>query len=144
MIYSCPARATLPHEVADVPTESESSSIGTGHDEYDDGVLRMTPVGNPSGLAIAGEIDEDTYPALVAKLEEFAGGDEIHLNLAGVEYCDLAGLRAIIRLAGVGHVRDSRRVVLHEIPPQLRTVLSILGWDSTPGLLIEDATLGPR
>jgi ABC-type transporter Mla MlaB component len=127
-----------------MPARSESSKMVTAHGVYDDGVLRITATSNPPGLAIAGEIDEDTYPALVAKLEEFAGGDEIHLNLAGVEYCDLAGLRAIIRLAGVGHVRDSRRVVLHEIPPQLRTVLSILGWDSTPGLLIEDATLGPR
>jgi anti-anti-sigma factor len=134
----------LPHEVADMPTESESSSIGTGHGEDDDGVLRITATGEPSGLAIAGEIDEDTYPALVAKLEEFAGRDEIHLNLAGVEYCDLAGLRAIIRLAGVGRVRDSRRVVLHEIPPQLRTVLSVLGWDSTPGLLIEDGPINHR
>jgi anti-anti-sigma factor len=134
----------LPHEVADMPTESESSSIGTGHDEYDDGVLRITARGDPPGLAIAGEIDEDTYPALVAKLEEFAGRDEIHLDLADVEYCDLAGLRAIIRLADAGRGTDSRRVVLHGVPPHLRTLLSILGWDSTPGLLIEDATPGPR
>ena len=35
-------------------------------------------------------------PALVAKLEEFAGAGEIHLNLADVQYCDLAGLRAMI------------------------------------------------
>ena len=121
-----------------MPTESESSSAGTGQGVYDDGVLRITAIGNPPGLAIAGEIDEDTYPALLRKLEELAGSDEIHLNLAGVEYCDLAGLRAIIRLAGAGRGTDSRRVVLHEIPPQLRTVLSVLGWDSTPGLLIED------
>ena len=137
MIYSCPARATLPHEVADMPTESESSSIGTGHDEYDDGVLRITPMGDPSGLAIAGEIDEDTYPALVAKLEEFAGGDEIHLNLAGVEYCDLAGLRAIVRLASASCGSEGRRLVLHDLPPQLRAVLRIVGWDSTPGLVID-------
>jgi ABC-type transporter Mla MlaB component len=130
-----------PHEVADMPTESESSSAGTGHGVYDDGVLRITAIGDPPGLAIAGEIDEDTYPALVRKLEEFAGSDEIHLNLAGVEYCDLAGLRAIARLAGVGR---SRLVVLHEVPRQLSTLLSILGWDSTPGLLIEPRTPGDR
>jgi len=30
--------------------------------------------------------------------------------------------------------------VLHEIPPHLRTLLGILGWDTMPGLLIERGT----
>jgi anti-anti-sigma factor len=111
---------------------------------YDDGVMRMTATRNPPGLAIAGEIDESTYPALVARLEELAGRDEIHLNLAGVEYCDLAGLRAMVRMAGTGRGSDSRQVVLHEVPPQLRTVLGIVGWDSTPGLVIDQRTSGRR
>jgi len=120
-----------------MPTESESSNVVPAHGLYDDGVLRIAATGNPRGLAIAGEVDEDTYPALVAKLEELAGADEIHLNLAGVQYCDLAGLRAMTRLAGVGGSRNSRRVVLHGVPQKLRTVLSILGWDSIPGLVID-------
>jgi hypothetical protein len=67
---------------------------------YDDGVLRMTATGRPPLVAIIGEIDEDTYPALVAMLTELARLTEIHLNLAGVQYCDLAGLRAIVQMAG--------------------------------------------
>jgi ABC-type transporter Mla MlaB component len=92
-------------------------------------------MGSPPGLVIAGEIDEDTYPVLVAKLNELAAsGPEFHFNLAGVEYCDLAGLRAIIGLTGTGHVE---RVVLHDVPRRLQNVLRIVGWDSTPGLVIE-------
>ena len=125
-----------------MPTESESSSVVNAHGVYDDGVLRIAATGKPSGLAIAGDIDEDTYPALVRKLDELASADEIHLNLAGVQYCDVAGLRAITRLADAGRGRSSRRVVLHEVPPRLRTVLSILGWDSIPGLVIEHGTVG--
>ncbi len=125
-------------------TGSESSSVVNAHDVYDDGVLRITAISNPSGLAIAGEIDEDTYPALVRKLEELARADEVHLDLAGVQYCDLAGLRAMTRLAEVGRSGEGRRVVLHEVPPQLRTVLGILGWDSIPGLVIEHGTLEHR
>ena len=122
-----------------MPAESESSKAVTAHGVYDDGVLRITATPRPPGLAIAGEIDEDTYPALVAKLEELAGTGEIHLNLADVQYCDLAGLRAMIRLAGAGRRGDSRQVVLHEVPPRLQTVLGILGWDSTPGLVIDQS-----
>ena len=104
------------------------------HSVYDDGVLRVTPTRTPPGLAIAGEIDEDTYPGLVSQLGELARWPEIHLNLAGVTYCDLAGLRAIIRLASASH---GRWLVLHEVPPRLLTVLGIVGWDSTPGLTLE-------
>lgn len=102
----------------------------------DAGALRFSSTGSPPVLAIAGDIDEDTYPVLVRKLAEL-GGSEIHLSLAGVEFCDLAGLRAIIRLAGAGRGTGATRLVLHEVPRQLQTVLGIVGWDSTPGLVLD-------
>jgi ABC-type transporter Mla MlaB component len=105
---------------------------------YDNGVLRMTLVGSPPVLVIDGEIDEDTYPALVQKLGDLMGPAEIHLNLAGVRYCDLAGLRAMVLLTGASHAGRGRRVVLHEVPPDLQAVLGIVGWDSTPGLVLDD------
>ena len=105
---------------------------------YDDGVLRMTLVGSPPVLVISGEIDEDTYPALVQKLGELMGPADIHLNLAGVQYCDLAGLRAMVLLTGASHGGRARRVVLHEVPAHLQAVLGIVGWDSTPGLVLAD------
>ncbi len=105
--------------------------------ECDDGVLRVATLNSPPGLAITGEIDEGSYPALLETLAQVAGHAEVHLNLAGVTYCDLAGLRAIIGLAGAGR---GRQVVLHDIPPRLRTVLDIVGWDATPGLVIDEGT----
>jgi anti-anti-sigma factor len=123
--------------------KAKPADVGGGHTVYDDGVLRMTATRSPPGLAMAGEIDEGTYPALVGKLEELAGSADIHINLAGVEYCDLAGLRAIIQLAGASHgSHGRRRLVLHEVPQHLQAVLGILGWDSTPGLIID--RLAPR
>jgi hypothetical protein len=99
------------------------------------GALQMATLENPPGLAIAGEIDEDTYPALVEKLGELAWGrDE-----TAVQYCDLAGLRAIVRPVTTG-----RKVVLHGLPALLQTVLSILGWDHTPGVVIDNSPLGSR
>jgi anti-anti-sigma factor len=126
-----------------MPRKAKPAEAAGDHAVYDDGVLRITATSSPPGLAIAGEIDEGTYPALVEKLEGLAGRTDIHINLAGVEYCDLAGLRAIIRLAGAGRGSHGRRqLVLHEVPHHLQTVLGIVGWDSTPGLLID--RLAPR
>ena len=120
--------------------------LGGGSPVYDDGVLRITRVTSPvlapgpppglgsgdrrGGYALAGEIDESTVGGLAGKLAEIAMGlDEIHLDLAALDYSDLAGLRVIVQLAGPG-----RRVVLHRVPPHLRAILGIVGWDGAPGV----------
>jgi anti-anti-sigma regulatory factor len=95
-------------------------------------VLQISRTGD-TRLVLAGEIDEETYPALVSRLGGVAAGAaEVHLDLSAVRYCDLAGLRAIIRLTDAGR----RRVVLHGMPPHLADVLGVLGWDGTPGLIV--------
>ena len=113
----------------------------TSQPAYDDGVLRITCIGSPASLAIAGDIDEYTCVALVDTLRKLTGGlHEIHINLAAVAYCDLAGLRAMILLAGgsANHHGRGARLVLQEVPEQLKTIVRILGWDATPGLAIEE------
>ena len=101
----------------------------------------------PLVVHLAGDIDEWTYRTLTEVLAMAAatGWDPIQLDLAGVGYCDVAGLRAILSLAGspgeggrengeaaVGHI------VLARLPPPLRSVLGILGWDTVPGVILED------
>jgi ABC-type transporter Mla MlaB component len=104
---------------------------------YDDGVLRITGV--PPVAALAGEIDESSYAGLVSALDELGNGySEVHMDLAGVRYCDLAGLRAIVSLTAASRTGAARRVVLHEVPPSLRKVLQIVGWDATPGLALDE------
>jgi ABC-type transporter Mla MlaB component len=96
---------------------------------YDDGVLRITRIpgsGLTPGLsaryALAGEIDESTV-GLAGKLAEIAADlREVHLDLAALDYSDLAGLRVIVQLAAAGRCR----VVLHEVPHHLRAVLGIV------------------
>jgi anti-anti-sigma regulatory factor len=109
---------------------------------FDNGALRITRAGCPSRLVIAGDIDEFTHAALVAALASAARGPgEIHIDLAGVQFCDLAGLRALVFLCEAGranHNHGGRRVVLHEFPAQLKAVLQIVGWDSVPGLVIAE------
>jgi anti-anti-sigma factor len=113
----------------------------------DDGAaVRITRTGRPPVVTITGDIDEYTYASLVERLAAVTAGlREIHVNLGGVTYCDIAGLRAILLLASAGDYRQpgTTRLVLHQMPPHLRTVLRILGWDSTPGLTLPEPGPGP-
>ena len=105
----------------------------------DDGVLRITRTADPPGLALAGEIDESTYPALLAALRQLPDTPpEAHLDLAEVSYCDLAGLRAMVHLASPGGAGTGRPVVLHKAPAHVRAVLEIVGWAAIPGLTVAE------
>lgn len=110
---------------------------------HDDGVLRLARTDHPPGLVIAGEVDEAGYPALIVALGAVRELAEVHVGMAEVSYCDLAGLRAIVLLADPGPGQH-RRVVLDQLPPQLLTVLRIVGWDTTPGLtIVKRGSAGP-
>jgi anti-anti-sigma factor len=104
---------------------------------YDSGVLRITRAGSPPVVAISGEIDESTYAALVQALDDVAQDQsELHIDLSELVYCDLAGLRAMVRLTSGNGAGPGRTVGLHRVPSQLRAVLDITGWDAIPGLAV--------
>src|ERR1039458_1683033 len=70
------------------------------HGAYSAGVLRVICAGSPPAVPIAGEIDESSYSGLVSTLEGLADREgDVHVNLAEVAFCDLAGLRAVLWLA---------------------------------------------
>lgn len=109
--------------------------------DYDDGTLRIVRTAHPPGLSLIGEIDDLTYPALVAALDDLAGNGgqaggqgDIHLDLSGVGFCDVAGLRAMVGLAE--RLGNGRHVVLVAPAPPLRTVLRVVGWDDVHGLVV--------
>lgn len=110
--------------------------------------LQVSLTRSPLTVRLAGEIDEQTYCDLTKVLETVAATGErtIRIDLADVTYCDLAGLRAIIVLAGARE--DGRpgveQLVLAHLPSSLRAVLRILAWDTTPGLMVEEAVLPAR
>ena len=123
----CGSRVISPHG-------PQPPRLGDQPPLYDDGALRITQLPGPgSGYALAGEIDEAAFPALARRLDEIAADlDEVHLDLAALDYTDLAGLRVIVGLADTGR----RGVVLHQVPPHLRAILNIVGWDTAPGVEI--------
>jgi ABC-type transporter Mla MlaB component len=109
----------------------------------DNEALRVSTSGSPPWLVIAGEIDESTYPILLAGLAAAEGYREIRIDLSGVRYCDLAGLHRIVGLTWPSSAsgRPIRRVVLHAVPSWLAEILQILGWDTVPGIALEELLL---
>lgn len=95
----------------------------------------------PPVLQLAGDIDEWTYPYLTEALARVSRAEErlIQVDLLDVHYCDVAGLRAILSLAGgKGHGRGAvDQIVLAPLPGFLQRLLRILGWDATPGVILE-------
>jgi anti-anti-sigma regulatory factor len=132
-----------PESAGSVSAEAGSPSTAgasSSHVLFDDGMLRITRAGGQPWLAIAGEIDEAGSDALLRALGDvYHGPGDIHIDLAGVQYFDLAGLRAFVMLGAASDRRPAdggRCVVLHEIPAHMKTTLEVLGWDCIPDLVI--------
>lgn len=106
---------------------------------YDGGLLSIKATSR--GLTISGEIDSTTCPTLVKVLEGFAGDHtHIHLDLAAVTYCDVPCLWEMVQFALPGNDGNPvKLVVLHGIPPFMKTMLRLLDWhDDLPGLSVTD------
>lgn len=108
----------------------------------DNEALRVSSSGNPPWLVIAGEIDESSYRRLVRGLAALDSRGDVHIDLSGVEFCDLAGLRAIVCVTEAD-AGDSvpRHLTLHAVPDRLSRILQILGWDDMPGVVFADERL---
>jgi ABC-type transporter Mla MlaB component len=117
------------------------------HGAYYDGVLRIICASSPEVVLIAGEVDQAHYLGLVSTLEDLVDPEgDVRVNLAELAYCDLAGLRAILRLARTGREdqgHNGRSLFLDDVPAHLATVLRILGWDRTPGLTMNEPAWPP-
>ena len=132
------ARGRMTGDMAAAPA-GKSWSDGSGRPEPQS-PLRITFHREPATLQLAGVVDDSTYPVLTRSLARAAlsGATAIRIDLTGVEFCDLAGLRAITSLAnpagqGPGTVRQ---VTIAHLPAQLTGIIRILGWDATPGLIL--------
>lgn len=116
-------------EPASTPTRRDGDTV------FSDRNLTISRTLQPAGLRLAGEIDVTNSRALGRSLRAgFAGGDIAHLDLGGVVFSDISGIRALVMFAR--ELRPPRKLVLHGLPTQLESVIRVTGWADLPGLEI--------
>lgn len=104
--------------------------------------LAISPLAGRVGLRLTGEADLHTVPALRAALAQLPPDTaEIYLDLAGLEFIDVASARQVAALAE----RPAQpRITLHDPPPNLIWLIHLLWPESQArfSVLAERADLG--
>jgi ABC-type transporter Mla MlaB component len=103
--------------------------------EFSDRSLRITRQVWPNGLCIQGEVDRSNLDTLAAALDALSvGGEDLHVDLSQLEFIDVAGLRLLTDTAR--RMPPGQYLILDGAAPYLRRILTLVGWDQTPGLKI--------
>lgn len=97
---------------------------------YTDRHLVVTRTLEPVGLRFAGEIDVTNSHAVAKSVGmAYSDADDVHLDLSGLSFCDISGIRSLVDLA---ETRATGRLMLHGLPELLQTVLKVTGWSEVP------------
>ncbi|MFI7453148.1 STAS domain-containing protein [Nonomuraea sp. NPDC049714] len=98
------------------------------------GQAQVTHIPHPPGLRVTGEIDRSNRRLLADGLRWAArqGGQDIRLDLAGLTFIDVAGLRLILATAAA--LSPVRRLILDPAPSHVRELLARLGWSLSADL----------
>ena len=88
---------------------------------------------SPLGLKLTGEIDATSAHLVERALHEHAPAiGLLHVDLSGLSFCDVAGIRALVSYAQ--ELDGDRRLALHGMPAQIEKVMNVMGWAELPGL----------
>ncbi|HEY8478656.1 MAG TPA: STAS domain-containing protein [Spirillospora sp.] len=105
--------------------------------EHATALLRVASSSSSPWLRIAGEIDvsnaRDVTRAVTA-VHDRAPGD-VHVDLDGVVFMDVAGMRAFALAARDLHARG-HMLVLHRVSSHIDRLFGLIGWSAAPGLQI--------
>jgi anti-anti-sigma factor len=119
------------------------AAIGRGS-VYADKNLVVTRTLDPYGLTFSGEIDVNNSHAVARCLSTtFVGDDDLHLDVSGLIFCDISGIRAFVDAAEQKTTdANERRLLLHGLPQLLQTVMRVTGWADLPNLVLCNCTVG--
>ncbi|MFE0737306.1 MEDS domain-containing protein [Streptomyces sp. NPDC058855] len=91
--------------------------------------------GGRRALRVVGVVGHQSAGALASALETALGwpGD-ITVDMGGMEFLDLAGVRALVRVAE--QLPRTRQLHIVDLDPMLSHVFQVVGWDQIPSLAV--------
>jgi anti-anti-sigma factor len=106
---------------------------------YEDSQLVIRQTIPPHGLSLSGTIDLSNVEGVKGVLVAQAlVRPELHLELSRVQFIDVSGIRALAE--GGRRANGNGRLVLHGLPPFLKRVMTIIGWDQMKNVIICECT----
>ncbi|MDQ1033688.1 anti-anti-sigma factor [Streptomyces sp. V3I8] len=100
-------------------------------------MLRLVPSfrDGQRSLRVVGDVDHHSAQALAAALEttlDWPG--DIIVDMSGLQFIDLAGVRALVRAAE--RLPAGRCLHVVDLAPMLSHVMHVVGWDQVPSLTV--------
>lgn len=93
-------------------------------------------VAGPARIALRGWLDLTTLGSLVGPLSAAAAATaDVSVDLAKIDFVDVAGVRLFVEAADLLHERDGELTLLSP-PAWLPTVLGMLGYADREGLVL--------
>jgi anti-anti-sigma factor len=105
--------------------------------------LRITPILDPQGLRIEGDLDRTTLPVLTRALASMASGGSICVDLSGLVFIDVGGLRALVVVAAA-RLEGDHVLTLRSASPHVRRLLDLTGWHDVAHLRLEAPAAPPE
>jgi anti-anti-sigma factor len=77
-------------------------------------------------LAVAGELDLQTAPALAQTLQEqLDAGCDVELQMSGVTFIDSSGIRVLVQARAAAAAAERQFALCEPLPPQMRRVFEV-------------------
>ncbi|MDQ0585495.1 MEDS domain-containing protein [Streptomyces rishiriensis] len=105
---------------------------------YQDSILSIVPAfrRGERALRLIGSVDYRGTGHLTAALEQaLHWSGDVWADMSALEFIDLAGLRALVHTAE--QLPNGRRLRIVHLAPMLAKVISTVGWDEHPALVID-------
>ncbi|WP_051712728.1 STAS domain-containing protein [Spirillospora albida] len=103
------------------------------------GTLQVTPAREADGtrvLRVRGAVDRTvTGPWAEALHAGAETGGDIHLDMSGLVFIDVGGLRVLVEAAA--RLDGGRRYRVRNLAPPMHRVVRLTGWDRAAGLVID-------
>jgi anti-anti-sigma factor len=110
---------------------------------YADRQLVVSRTSSPAGIKFTGEMDASNSHAVGSSIAVAMIPDQdLHVDVSDLQFCDISGIRALV--AAAEGLNQGRGLLLHGMPPQLKTVIKVVGWSRLPTLVVCECEVDPE